>query len=183
MDIQKDIQADICMSKNDKIMQDILIKDIVQQLKDVENGDLWIDENFAKKLSLANEDNAFKRPLPDMHSVAELVSHLIEWRREVLSRLNGNPRGLEMSDTANWRSNDALKTKGWEDLLNDFRNTQQQLISFLEAKDDAFLDSPYPSADPSLTHNFRYLVTGLIHHDMYHMGQLGITIKFLNKSN
>ncbi len=29
-------------------MEDILIKDIIQQLRDVETADLWIDENFEK---------------------------------------------------------------------------------------------------------------------------------------
>ncbi len=29
-------------------MSTILIKDIIQQLKDVEHADLWIDENFEK---------------------------------------------------------------------------------------------------------------------------------------
>ncbi len=31
-------------------MEDILIKDIIQQLRDVETADLWIDENFWKKI-------------------------------------------------------------------------------------------------------------------------------------
>ncbi|MEI2272663.1 ClbS/DfsB family four-helix bundle protein [Sphingobacterium sp. ML3W] len=83
-------------------MDDILIKDHIQQLKDVETADLWIDENFEKKLSQVDGTTAFERPIPAMHSIAELVSHLIEWRREVLSRLKGNQRGLDMSDAANW---------------------------------------------------------------------------------
>ncbi|HWW40380.1 MAG TPA: hypothetical protein VNZ46_13775, partial [Pedobacter sp.] len=83
-----------------------LLKDLIQQLKDVENADLWIDENFEKKLSLVDANSVFERPIPDLHSVAEILSHLIEWRKEVLSRLKGNPRGLEMSDAANWRSNE-----------------------------------------------------------------------------
>ena len=65
------------------IMENILIKDIIQQLKDVHTADLWIDENFEKKLTQVNATTAFERPIPQMHSIAELVSHLIEWRSEV----------------------------------------------------------------------------------------------------
>lgn len=59
-----------------------------------------------------------------MHSVAEIISHLVEWRKEVLSRLQGNPRGLEMTDAANWRGNAELKEKSWKKLLKEFYNSQ-----------------------------------------------------------
>ena len=164
-------------------MENTLIKEITQQLRDVEADDLWIEENFEKKLSEVDATIAFERPIPELHSIAELVSHLIEWRREVLSRLKGNPGGLEMSDEANWRTNQELKIRGWETLLNDFHETQQNIIAFLEGKDDDFLYTAYPHASPDFPHNHKYLLTGLIHHDMYHLGQMGITVKFLKIRN
>lgn len=160
-------------------MNNVLVKDIIQQLRDVEQADLWLDENFEKKLAAVSPITAFERPIPDMHSIAELMSHLIEWRREVLSRLNGNPRGLEMSEAANWRSNAALQAQGWDKLLADFYASQQQVITFLEDKDDAFLASPYRHADPSFPYDNKYLLMGLIHHDFYHLGQMGMTVKYL----
>jgi len=160
-------------------MENILIKDLIQQLKDVENGDLWLDENFEKKLLQVDEKTAFECPISDVHSVAEIISHLTEWRKEVLSRLQGNPRGLEMTDEVNWRSNEDLKLKSWKNLLNEFYSSQKKIISFLEEKDDWYLYSAYPFAEPLFTHNYQYLVTGLIHHDFYHLGQIGITIKLL----
>lgn len=164
-------------------MSTILIKDIIQQLKDVEHADLWIDENFEKKLATVTESSVYERPIPEMHSVAELMSHLIEWRKEVLSRLKGNPRGLEMNEARNWRTNDELKTTGWKKLLEDFWDSQRQVIHFLNGKDDSFLEHPYKHANPDFPHNLKYLMTGLIHHDFYHLGQLGITIKFLKLKN
>ncbi|WP_104381439.1 DinB family protein [Sphingobacterium sp. HMA12] len=161
------------------MMEDVLIKHITQQLIDVETADLWIDENFEKKLAQVDSTTAFERPIAEMHSIAELTSHLIEWRREVLSRLKANPRGLEMSDAANWRTNEELKAQGWEKLLKDFYETQHNIIAFMKGKDDSFLHTAYPHANQSFPHDYKYLLTGLIHHDMYHLGQMGITIKFL----
>ncbi|MGA6119111.1 DinB family protein [Sphingobacterium anhuiense] len=160
-------------------MEKVLITNMMQQLRDIESADLWIDENFEKKLTEVNEMTAFERPLPDMHSIAELMSHLIEWRKEVLSRLHGNPRGLKMTDAANWRTNTELAKKGWKNMLQEFHGTKQSIIYFLEGKDDVFLSTPYPYAGPAFPHDYQYLVTGLIHHDLYHLGQMGITIKFL----
>lgn len=162
-------------------MSRILINDIIQQLKDVESADLWIDENFEKKLAAVNDSNAFVRPIPDLHSIAELVSHLIEWRKEVMSRLHGNPRGVEMSDAANWRTNEELMSQGWKNLKKNFYDSQKKVIALLEDKNDDYLDTPYPHATPEFPYDFKYLLTGLIHHDLYHMGQMGITVKFLNE--
>ena len=68
-------------------MNNILIKDIIRQLEDAENGDLWLDENFEKKLAQVSGEQAFSRPLPELHSVAELLSHLIVWRRVNIRRM------------------------------------------------------------------------------------------------
>lgn len=162
-------------------MGNILIQDIIRQLRDVEAADLWIDENFAKKFSQVNPVSAFIRPVEGMHSIAELVSHLTEWRLEVLNRLDGNKRGLEMSDRANWRGNDELQQKGWPIVVQEFYDAQKRVIALLEDKDDQYLDTPYPHADPDFPYNFKYLLTGLIHHDLYHMGQMGITVKYLDQ--
>ncbi|MFN1215615.1 DinB family protein [Chryseobacterium kwangjuense] len=160
-------------------MDNTLIKNLIQQLQDVENADLWIDENFNKKLALVTKQTAFIRPINNMHSVGEIISHLVEWRKEVLSRLNGNPRGLEMTDALNWRHNDELEVDGWTNLLANFRKSQNDLINFLDQKDDFYLYSKYPHADPTFPHDYLYLVNGLIHHDFYHLGQIGIAIKYL----
>ena len=56
------------------------IHNLTRQLSEAIDGEPWIDETFSKKLSSLSEEQAFTRPLPSVHSVAELVSHLLEWR-------------------------------------------------------------------------------------------------------
>jgi uncharacterized damage-inducible protein DinB len=157
-------------------MSTLLINDYCQQLTDIINADLWLDENFEKKLSQVQNEQVFTRPIPELHSVAELISHLYEWRIEIIGRLKGNPRSMgEDDDQRNWKTNEILKADGWENLLNNFHKSQQQIIAFLKTKDDRYLDEKYPHSD----YTYKYLVHGLIHHDCYHLGQLGITIKLL----
>lgn len=158
-------------------MSNILINDIIRQLEEVMNADIWLDENFDKKLGQVSEDEVFIRPIPEIHSVAELISHLHEWRLETISRLKGNKQGFVEDDPRNWRTNDELKAVGWENLKRNFYESQQQLIDFLATKDDDYLEEKYPH----YTYNYKYLAQGMIHHDMYHLGQLGITIKMLKK--
>jgi uncharacterized damage-inducible protein DinB len=160
---------------NVKQMADILIRTIIQQLRDVENADLWLDENFEKKLSQVSEDKVFTRPIPELHSVAELISHLTVWRRVNIRRMKGETVPMEDDDPENWKTNEQLSKVGWGALLKDFYQSQRDLITMLEGKDDSYLDT-------TSTHygkTFNYLMLGMIHHDMYHLGQLGLTVKFL----
>lgn len=156
-------------------MATTLINNIIKQLRDVENADLWLDENFEKKLAAITEGNAFVRPISGLHSAAELVSHLAVWRRVNISRLNGNTFDMPDNHPDNWKTNDELKPMGWENLKKDFHQSQQEVIDLLEGKDDEWLEktSTHSGKDN------RYLLDGLIHHDFYHLGQLGLTIKFL----
>ena len=157
-------------------MSTLLITDYCQQLTDVMNADLWLDENFEKKLSQIQEDQVFKRPIPELHSVAELLSHLYEWRKDLIGRLKGFPRSIqEDDDQRNWKTNTMLKAEGWENLYTNFHKSQHEIVSFLKTKDDSYLDEKYPHSD----YSYKYLVQGLIHHDCYHLGQLGLTIKML----
>jgi uncharacterized damage-inducible protein DinB len=156
-------------------MADKLIQNIQEQLRDVENADIWLDENFEKKLSQVSRDDVFTRPHPELHSVAELISHLTVWRRVNIRRMNGEIVPMEDDDPTNWKGNDELRKMGWDALLKDFYQNQRDLIAMLEGKDDSYLDT----ISTHYGKDFKYLMQGMIHHDMYHLGQMGITIKFL----
>jgi uncharacterized damage-inducible protein DinB len=156
-------------------MDNKLIKNITRQLQDVQDQENWLDENFKKKIDSISEEQAFKRPLPELHSVAELVSHLLEWRKESIRKLKGEAAKLTMDSPENWRTNDELQKTGWDKLKSDFYESQLELIRLIENQPDEYLEKTYQDG-----YKFKYLVEGLIHHDLYHLGQLGITIKFLN---
>ncbi|MDQ1095808.1 MULTISPECIES: DinB family protein [Chryseobacterium] len=158
-------------------MATTLIKDIIRQIHDLHDGDLWLDETFAKKIDQVNEIQAFTRPLPDLHSPAELLSHLIVWRRAVMGRLNGQVVRLELDDPSNWKTNDELRLAGWEALKKDFYQSKQEIIDLLNDKDDDYLDT----FSVDYEKDFRYFLQGLVHHDLYHLGQLGISVKYLKK--
>lgn len=150
------------------------IKDLLRQFREVLEGPAWIDENFRKKIDGISEDQAFQRPLPELHSVAELVSHLVVWRREVMQRLKGMERTLRESSPENWRGNEELRPQGWKHLRSDLYRSQEELEELLKSRPDSFLEGKYTE-----DHTYGHLVEGLLHHDLYHLGQLGITVKLL----
>jgi uncharacterized damage-inducible protein DinB len=158
-------------------MDTVIINNLIAQFDEVHNGIPWLDESFSKKFKLINEENAFIRPRKDIHSIAEILSHLVVWRTEILSRLNGNPRQLSADSPENWKSNDELENEGWESLLDEFDQNQNELKLLLQSKEDDFLATSYHDR------NYKYLVEGLLHHDLYHLGQIGLVNKMLTSKN
>lgn len=160
-------------------MQNQLINNFVQQLKDNQDGNNWLDENFRKKLEKLSEEHAFIRPIPEVHSIAELVGHILTWRIEGIKKLQGIKSKISMHSPENWRTNEELKKIGWEKLKADLFASQMELIDLLRDKPDAYLEEN----DYVPGYSYKYLVEGLIHHDIYHLGQIGITLKLLGQNN
>lgn len=151
------------------------IKSYIHQFNDVYNGSPWLDETFAKKLDSLTAEQAFTQAPDNNHSVAEVVSHIIIWRNELLRRLaaNSSERGLT-EDGDDWKSLQELQQTGLEQLYTAFKKSQQRLIGFLEALDDEFLRRQH--ADTIWDNE--YFIAGLLHHDLYHLGQVGLILKW-----
>jgi uncharacterized damage-inducible protein DinB len=157
-------------------MPQILIKDIIRQLTEIQDGSLWFDQCFKEKLSLLTETEAFTRPIPQVHSVAEHISHILAWREECLLRFRGERTDL-MNSPEDWKNNDALRETSWEKIKTQFYASTEALIKALENKDDSYLEIKFAEE----TYNNHYLIEGIIQHDIYHLGQIGITIKLMNQ--
>ncbi|MFD2034047.1 DinB family protein [Belliella marina] len=153
-----------------------IVENIRGQLKDVQNGITWYDDNIEKKIKPITEKQAFIRPIPEIHSIAELISHIWVWRMHTLKKLKGLDSNLTIESPENWKGNEELKTIGWTQLKEDLKQSQHELVQFLADKDDAYLESH------ALGEKYtpKQMAEGIIHHDLYHLGQIGITIKLLN---
>ena len=159
-------------------MENKLMLNYYQQLNVIYDGDPWIDESFQKKLIDLSEEEAFRQPMPGVHSVAEVLSHVIEWRRELIDRMrSGRPPIPIFEQENNWYSNEWLGKKGWNHLVEEFEESQDQLMDLWKSLPDSFLSQKYNDEYP-----YQYLVEGIVHHDLYHLGQIGLIIKMVRNS-
>lgn len=158
-------------------MSRVLINNIIRQLNEIEHGSLWFDQCFKDKIDHLSEDDVLIRPIPAMHSVAEHISHMLAWRKECILRFNGLKTEL-MNSPADWKDNIELRKVGWPNLKNALYDSRIELIELFANQEDTYLDSKFQDTE----YNFHYLIEGIIQHDLYHLGQIGITIKLLNEN-
>ena len=105
----------------------------------------------------------------------ELLYHMLTWADFTLKRIE---RDKEMDMTAfdkmDWRVIDPTK-HSWEKGLKTLKSTHDKIMGLLKSKDDLFLDEKVDYRE----YDFRYLLKGLIQHDIYHLGQIAYIHKFL----
>lgn len=157
-------------------MSNLLINHFIRQLNELQEGSPWFDQSLHDKLDTLDETTAFARPHPALHSVAEQVSHMLEWRKECILRFNGGKTEL-MHAPADWRTNEELKAIGWRNLLRALYDSTESMIALIRGKTDDYLDTVFRDTN----YNYMYLVEGIIEHDIYHLGQIGVTLKLLQQ--
>jgi hypothetical protein len=135
------------------------------------------------KLDQVDVHRVFKRPLQGLHSVAEIISHLTLWRKETILKIQTGRGSKTDACEENWLSNDTLKAIGWQPLKSDYDQTLTDLIDLLQSKEDDFLNQTYYDTDFKAHYPYSFIVNGMLHHDLYHLGQLGIIIKFLKEND
>ncbi|MEK6482463.1 DinB family protein [Catalinimonas sp. 4WD22] len=156
-------------------MKQSIINQLISESDSILYGENWLDATFEEKLHFIDSENAFTQPY-QLKSVAELLHHLLVWREELLGRLSGEPTvRLKMSDENNWLPLTKLQAIGWESIRLEFFQSQDKFKAILSEQADDFLLNFHEGSG----YGYEQMCRSLIHHDIYHLGQIGITIKFL----
>lgn len=156
--------------------QEILL--IVEQLKDSFEGDPWFGRPVTELLKEVQEEIAFEKP-SGQHSLLEFLWHVVLWREFTISRLEkDNDQPISYFDENDWRVLDHSDKTLWQKGLQQLHQTQEKLIELLQELGDEILEEVVPGRE----YNFRKLLYGLIHHDIYHLGQIAYLTKLLKSS-
>jgi uncharacterized damage-inducible protein DinB len=153
-----------------------MIAHYIAQFKAVYDGEPWFGDSFKAKLKGVTEKQAFAKPNPGAHAIAELISHVIYWRTPLIKRLqNDLTSEASMDDEDNWMPLEKLKAKGWKKLMEEFEASQSELVLLLTRTPDRFLNEPFRHGQ-----SMDVLVNGVLQHDIYHLGQLGLVKKMIS---
>ena len=160
----------------------VLIKNYISQFEEIQNGQPWVGNSYRNILKNINDSNGFIRPLKEMHSIAEILSHCTMWRNEATLKIERG-FGTKTDDSIdNWLSNTLLQNKGWKIIYHNYKSSIEKFIETLSYKEDAFLMTTYYDIDFKKECQYKFLIDGMLHHDLYHLGQLGRIKKFIGET-
>ena len=149
---------------------------IIRNLENTLNGQPWFGRAVFEILKEVDETKVFLNPYETGHSIIELLYHMITWAEYCLKQLQNAPADeLKEVENNDWRGIDPNK-HNWQNGLAELKRIHKQIIAILETKNDDFLSE---TADER-KYNNRFMLNGLIQHNIYHLGQVAYVKKLLS---
>ena len=152
------------------------VQSIITNLEQVLTGEPWYGEAVMPMLLKIHPAVVYINP-ENSHAAIEILYHMITWAEFNLNRLQKkqdyDPQTAEEMD---WRMIDP-KIHTWEKGLGEFEQLHQQIVAELQTKDDAFLSEKVDHRE----YNFRFMLNGLIQHNIYHLGQIAFLKNLLGE--
>jgi uncharacterized damage-inducible protein DinB len=152
------------------------IQSIIRNLIQVNSGEPWFGRAVYTILDEIDPAIVYQKPNENSHSLIQLLYHMITWAEFTLKSIEKTGKeDIATIEQLDWREIDPT-IHSWQKGLAKFKNANEQIIALLETKDDEFLKEMVEHRK----YNFRFLLNGLIQHNIYHLGQVAYVKKLLS---
>jgi len=142
---------------------------LADQLRRAFDGNAWHGPSLLELLRGVEAKTAVARPVPDAHTIWELVAPIAAWDYAACVRLAGEkcqPKG-----TANFPRQPAMATRAaWRKAVADAMRTHAMLIKTVARLPEARLHDRVPGK----RYNFGHMLHGVVQHELYHAGQIAL---------
>jgi uncharacterized damage-inducible protein DinB len=151
------------------------IQSITKNLQNILNGEPWFGRPVYSILDEIHPVMVYTKPGGNSHSLIELLYHIITWAEFTVRRIEKVPEeDLDAFEQLDWRLIEP-HIHTWSNAREQFKTAHDRIIELLREKDDSFLDETVDYR----SYNFRFLLNGLIQHDIYHLAQIAYVKKLL----
>ena len=133
-----------------------------------------LEVNLANTLKNVTAEQAYKKANPNLNTIWEIVNHLIQWRRNILERMQGEV--IVTPDHNYFVPVLDPSEAAWAQSLQTLAKSQESWSTFFESFNDEDLAKIYVNNG----HTYYEHIHGIIQHDVYHLGQIVILKKLLN---
>jgi uncharacterized damage-inducible protein DinB len=147
------------------------VKFLRDQIKTTFEGDSWHGPNLVRTLAGIDYKQAMERPLGERHTIWELTDHITFWMEEVWKRLKDHGK-LNPDKKKDWPEMGASE-EDWT-----------QSVKRLEAAVNLTLDeltnwrnNDMKQMVPETNFTFKQMLHGVVHHNLYHAGQINLLKK------
>lgn len=148
---------------------------IIRNYESTMQGQPWFGRAVMEILLEVDESKAQIKPGNEGHSLLELIWHMNTWAEFVLAHLEKRTeQQIKQVESIDWRQIDP-GTHTWARGVSELKTTHEKILEILSGKQDDFLKEMVPGRQ----FNFRFMLNGLIQHNIYHLGQIAYIHKFL----
>ena len=145
---------------------------ILQQFDSAWSGEAWHGPALQELLNGVTAAAASARPIPQAHTIWELVLHIRAWEVAVRRRLGGED--VELDGEEDFPIAGAGDS-AWQQALAALASGHQQLRGVIASLSETSLDAIVPGK----THSVSFMLHGVIQHNLYHAGQIALLKKAL----
>jgi uncharacterized damage-inducible protein DinB len=154
-----------------------LVGRIVKLLNAAFHGGAWHGPSALEVIKPVKPKQAeFK--LGNVHTIAELIYHMTSWRIFAIQKVNGNEK-YEIIGDKDFGKFGKIDKFELETLLMEMSLSHDELLSVLMDKTDDFLMENVPGTE----YDYYTLLHGIIHHDLYHTGQIAVLKKLIDRKS
>src|SRR5213593_2121517 len=148
------------------------IERLLDQLNRAYGGEAWHGPALRELLEDVTEEEAKAHLIAGVHSILELVVHVIATMDMVSTRLAGSPR--ELTTEEDW--SDVTRTS-WPAALEELDHAESRVADAVARLTPEDLDRIVVGKD----YTTYVMVHGVVQHNLYHAGQIAILKKVLRK--
>src|ERR1700680_1382056 len=148
---------------------------IAEQLRRAFDGSAWHGPSMLELLEDVDAETAAAKPLPNVHSIWELVLHTAVWDRVVRRRIAGQtmqPKGKKNFPPVP-QSSSAAKPGAWRKTVSLLIRTHLVLLRGVSALPEERLRDHVPGK----RYDISFMLHGVLQHELYHAGQIAILKK------
>jgi uncharacterized damage-inducible protein DinB len=144
---------------------------IAGQLQRAFYGSAWHGPAVMELLEDVDALLASAKPLPNVHSIWELLLHVAVWDRAALTRLSGAK--CQPTGDANFPPIVNTTPTAWRNAVSYAKRTHDELVKTVaRLSDDRLRDRV-----PGKRYDFYHMLHGIAQHELYHAGQIAILKK------
>ncbi|MEJ7736023.1 MAG: DinB family protein [Chitinophagaceae bacterium] len=149
---------------------------IISTMQEILSGSPWFGKSVLTILDDINPDIVHKKPKENAHSMIELLYHMVTWIEFTQHRLEK----VQQTDTAafnalDWRATNSTDHT-WNTGISNVKAGTNKIIELLKKASGQLLEEKVDYRE----YNFRYLLNGLMQHNIYHLGQIAYVNKLLS---
>jgi uncharacterized damage-inducible protein DinB len=144
---------------------------IADQLQRAFYGSAWHGPAVMELLADVSAATAAAKPIPNIHSIWELLLHVAAWDAAAMTRLSGSK--CQPTGHANFPPVTKPTEAAWRKAISDAKRTHDKLVRTVSGLSEERLRDRVPGK----RYNFYHLLHGIAQHELYHAGQMAILKK------